>query len=138
MRAAFSADGRRVVTSSGGKTARVWDGETSRHVAVLQGHDSGVESAVFSADGRRVVTASIDKTARVWDADTGRTIAVLQGHDSWVKSAAFSPDGQRVVTGPSTRRRASGTVRPAARSQSSRDMTPICGGRRSAQMVGAW
>jgi WD40 repeat protein len=34
----------------------------------LQGHTSGVESAVFNPDGSRVLTASRDRTARIWDA----------------------------------------------------------------------
>jgi WD40 repeat protein len=96
--AAFSPDGRRVVTASFDETARVWDAETGRTLAVLQGHGDWVVSAAFSPDGRRVVTASRDKTARIWDAETGRPIAVLDGHGGLVWSAAFSPDGRRVVT----------------------------------------
>ncbi len=96
--AAFSPDGARVVTASVDKTARVWDTNTGKAIAVLIGHDGPISSAAFSPDGARVVTASWDNTARVWDAATGKTIAVLSGHDDRVVSAAFSPDGARVVT----------------------------------------
>jgi WD40 repeat protein len=67
-RAAFSADGARVVTASEDRTARVWDWVTGQAIAVLTGHGGAVSSAAFSPDGARVVTTSIDKTARVWDA----------------------------------------------------------------------
>jgi dipeptidyl aminopeptidase/acylaminoacyl peptidase len=65
--AAFSPDGRRVVTTSWDKTARIWDVATQGQIAVLNGHDDAVRSAAFSPDGRRVVTASDDKTARFWN-----------------------------------------------------------------------
>ena len=98
--AAFSPDGKRVVTASYDHTARVWDLSGPRPVAiVLEGHTDIVWSAAFSPDGKRVVTASWDHTARVWDLSGPRPVAtVLEGHTDFVLSAAFSPDGNRVVT----------------------------------------
>jgi WD40 repeat protein len=99
-KAAFSPDGKRIVTASYDGTARVWDAETGREIAPpLKEHYDVVLSAAFSPDGRRIVTASWDKTARLWDAETGREVAPpLKGHGGVVLSAAFSPDSQRIVT----------------------------------------
>src|SRR4029077_2987519 len=72
--AAFSPDGRRIVTASFDKTARIWDANAAREIGVLRGHEGGVSSAAFSPDGRLIVTASDDRTARIWDAQTGRQI----------------------------------------------------------------
>ena len=36
--AAFSPDGKRVVTASDDQTARLWDAETGKEIAVLQAH----------------------------------------------------------------------------------------------------
>ena len=96
--AAFSPNGKWVVTASVDNTARVWEAATERELAVLQGHEGVVISAVFSPDGKWVVTASYDNTARVWEAATGRELAVLRGHENGVNSAVFSPDGKWVVT----------------------------------------
>ena len=96
--AAYSPDGRRIVTASDDKTARIWDAATGAQLAVLSGHNDVVDSAAYSPDGRRIVTASDDKTARIWDAATGAQLAVLSGHGDAVDSAAYSPDGRRIVT----------------------------------------
>src|SRR5262249_10934281 len=51
--AAFSADGKRVLTASDDDTARIWDAESGEEMAVLKGHAASVQSAAFSADGKR-------------------------------------------------------------------------------------
>jgi WD40 repeat protein len=60
-RAAFSGDGKRVVTGSDGHFAVIWDAESGKQIAVLK-HEHRAEfgriMAAFSVDGTRVVTAS--------------------------------------------------------------------------------
>jgi WD40 repeat protein len=94
----FSPDGKRIVTASYDRTARIWDAATGREIMQLSGHTDRLRSASFSPDGRYIVTGSHDKTARIWDATTGQQIRVLTGHTDGVRSAEFSPDGSRVVT----------------------------------------
>src|SRR5262249_51323678 len=98
--AMFSPDGKRIVTASWDKTARLWDAETGKPIGEpLKGHTDFVPRAAFSPDGKRIVTASYDETARLWDAETGKPIGEpLKGHENNVLSAAFSPDGKRIVT----------------------------------------
>jgi WD40 repeat protein len=96
--AAFSPDGRLVVTASWDNTARVWEAGTGKPVAAPLRHKGPVNYAAFSPDGRLVVTASLDNTARVWEVDTGKPVGRPLQHQEQVLSAAFSPNGRRVVT----------------------------------------
>ncbi len=75
--AAFSPDGRLIVSASFDKTLRVWDVGTGRPVRTLGGHGDPVMACAFSPDGHFIVSASKDKTLRVWDVATGEVVGQL-------------------------------------------------------------
>jgi WD40 repeat protein len=95
--AAFSPDGKTIVTASLDQTARLWETATGREIAILR-HEAPVTTAAFSPDGKAVLTTPVDKTARLWDAATGQELVMLRGHDGPINFAGFSPDGKMVVT----------------------------------------
>ena len=64
--AAYSPDGRFIVTASFDKTARVWNAASGQMVAELKGHAADVNSAAYSPNGCFIITASDDLTARIW------------------------------------------------------------------------
>jgi WD40 repeat protein len=105
--AAFSPDGRKVVTTSPDNTARVWDVANGAEIAVLR-HRHSITSAVFSPDGQKVLTVPIlssgDGVATVWDVGSARELLALS-HEQDVWRSVFSRDGQKVLT------LAGGTVR---------------------------
>lgn len=99
--AAFSPDGKRVLTASRDGAARIWNVADGQRVGEPLRHRAGLRSASFSRDGALIVTASDDETARLWDVETGTEIAILGGHTAAVRSASFSPAGSRIVTASS-------------------------------------
>jgi WD40 repeat protein len=101
LSAAFSPDGRRIVSGGEDNTIRVWNAATGEQLgAPITGHQLPVVDVAFSPDGQRFASASIDHTLRVWDAQSGKQIGVpLTGHTDTVSSLAFSPDGEQIVSG---------------------------------------
>jgi WD40 repeat protein len=97
--AAFSRDGRRLVSASWDHTARVWDVATGECQHILQGHTALLFAAVFHPDGTRIASAGRDPPIWVWDAATGQEVARLRGHTNYVWSLAFSPDGRTLASG---------------------------------------
>ena len=96
--AAFTPDGREIVT--GGAGLSVWDAgmAQSPRATVLARSAQTSSSAGFSPDGKLVVTASAPGTARIWRVGGGAAPTVLGGFTGLVDSAAFSANGGFVVT----------------------------------------
>jgi len=98
--AVFSPDGRRIVTASWDKSARIWDAATGKsdRLDVADMRKGGVRRV--SEDSRYVLNACVTIPPRVWNASTGKQVACIRpgGH---VAHAAFSPDSRQVVTATS-------------------------------------
>src|SRR5262249_19615642 len=105
---AFSADGRRAVTSTGAAAdpLRLWDVETGKELRRFEGFTDAVWCVDISADGRRVLAGCggdhvngtfvgpRGKTLWVWDAESETERHCFGGYAEHVNSVAFSPDGQ--------------------------------------------
>ena len=96
--AVFSPDGRRILTASSDKTARLRDAATGAPVGEPMRHEDEVVDAAFSPDGARIATASKDRTARLWDAATFKPIGEPMRHEHPVDHVAFNSTGTRIVT----------------------------------------
>src|SRR6266480_4146169 len=96
--AVFSPDGRRILTASADKTARLWDATTGAPIGEPMRHEDEVVDAAFSPDGARIATASKDRTARLWDAAAFKPIGEPMRHEHPVDHVAFNSTGTRIVT----------------------------------------
>jgi Tol biopolymer transport system component len=80
--AAFSPDGKRIVTASVDKTVRLWDAESGKQVGQpFTSHRDAVSSVAYSPDGKRIVIAFSDETAeslRILPGGTEEIVAVAK------------------------------------------------------------
>ncbi len=98
--AAFSPDGKLVVTGADDGTARLWNAATGRPVGLILRHPREVTSVAFNPDGMTVLTGCLDGNSRLWRTATGEPAGpLLHSEGQGPVSAAFSPDGTRIVTG---------------------------------------
>ena len=103
--AAFSADGKRVVTvfnepraDEAEGLAQVWDAATGEAVGPVLQHIRPLSDASFSPDGQKVMTACADFRVRVYETTTGKLVGKAIDHNPAVAMAKFSPDGKFVFT----------------------------------------
>lgn len=76
MTKSFSLDGKHLISSSGDKTAKLWDIATGREIMTL-GHDNDLLAAFFSSDSTNVFSADDQGILRCWGIATGETTAKL-------------------------------------------------------------
>jgi WD40 repeat protein/serine/threonine protein kinase len=96
--AAFSPDGRWLVSAGEDAKVIVWDFAARMPVATLTDHTKTVTSVDFSPDGKWFATGSEDHTVIVWDAARREKVAVLFGPPAMVIAVAFSPDGRLLAS----------------------------------------
>ena len=60
----------------------MWDSESGRALATLEGHSAVVTACVATPDDRRMVSASWDQTLKILDVDSGVSLYVSRISDS--------------------------------------------------------
>jgi WD40 repeat protein len=96
--AAFSSDGRYVVTVGPDNYARVWSTQNWNLVFQLKEQGKTVNRAGFSPDSQYIFTIS-SKRAKIWNSETGEHVSEFDlGKDyEYSKELTFSPDGSLIL-----------------------------------------
>jgi WD40 repeat protein len=79
MDAAFSPDGKRIVTGGREATLTLWDAEKATEIRTFRGHEKEIQGVAYSPDGIRIASGSLDRTVRVWNTEDGKTVLTLKG-----------------------------------------------------------
>jgi WD40 repeat protein/serine/threonine protein kinase len=100
--AAFSPDGKTLVSGSTDQTVRIWDAATGTLLRTLELHEPAFR-VVFSPDGSQLFIACSDRTFKLWSTASWNLTAVLEMEPALRKGRrgepAFSPDGRHIVCG---------------------------------------
>ena len=94
----FSSSGKFILTSSIDNTARIWDGNSHKHVTTVTQPD-WVTCATFSPNEQLLATCSKDQLVRLWNTSTWQEICEMKGHDSEIRMVSFSPDDKFLASG---------------------------------------
>ena len=98
-RAVYSADGKRIVTSSRDGNVAVWNVSDGTESFRAKGkHNGWVNSVSVSRDGKRIISGSTDKSARIIDLDPVLVEKTFQGNEESGKWAFFLPSGKEIVS----------------------------------------
>ncbi|HEV3083538.1 MAG TPA: sigma factor-like helix-turn-helix DNA-binding protein, partial [Gemmataceae bacterium] len=130
-RAAFSPDGRILVTSTcrvspGDNGSRwenhalhLWELATGKERLTIkfgkEGWEYEIEQITFSPDGKRLALARRDRIIQLLDAATGKELMRHAGYDAPIYCLAFTPDGRGLATGHSDSTILLWDISPAAR-----------------------
>ncbi len=104
----ITSDGTMVATGGGGNLyfqfqdkqpgeTILWDFETGKELARLEGHKNQVKHVRFQPNGNRLISIGYDGDAIVWNVDTKQEVGRLPASFGRCEAAEFSKDGKQLL-----------------------------------------
>jgi len=97
--AAFSTDGRLVLTGSDDRSARLWEAATGRELRRFYSPDRPIGAVAITNDSRFVLTDGYPDKPYLWDAATGKELNSFQGSYGPVAEVSLSYDARYLLSG---------------------------------------
>ncbi len=94
----FTADSKRLISSSFDRYIKVWDLETGKCLQSWQS-SAPIYRIALSNDGKVLASGSECGSVFLWELATGKLLNTLAGHNSVVMSVVFHPNGQLLASG---------------------------------------
>jgi WD40 repeat protein len=94
---AFTADGRRCITTSHDRTVCLWDATAWTLMQQLTGHESPISALAISPRGDLMVTGDEGGILRLWDVQSGRELTELHERVNQIVGLVFSHAGRSLV-----------------------------------------
>ncbi len=109
--AAYSPDGKTIVSGGEEDTVQIWNAHTGKNIKTFTLKEQEYIGYIkYSPDGKTIATRGEESTIELWNPHTGKHFKTLAGHekpdtfyeghpDMPIASFAYSPDGKTIVSG---------------------------------------
>ncbi len=98
--ATFAGSEDRIAAAGHDWTVALWESASqSEPVALLQGHDSAVQTVAVDPAGRWLVSGGADRNVKMWNLDTRDARRTFRNHSDFVSALAVAPDGATFAAG---------------------------------------
>jgi WD40 repeat protein len=95
---AINADGSKLASGSGDKTARLWNVADGKELAKFTGHGGPVTAVAIGSGGAPVASGAADNSLKLWNAADGMEIKNFAGHTAAIVAIALPASGQSLVS----------------------------------------
>ncbi|MFT5820674.1 MAG: WD40 repeat protein [Crocinitomix sp.] len=95
---AISNDGKKLTGAGFKNKVKVWDIESTKMEAELEGHEGGILALDFHPSKPWIVSGSLDQTARIWDYEKKKELIKFEEQTISIHDVKFSPDGNHLAT----------------------------------------
>jgi WD40 repeat protein len=96
--AAFSRDGRSIMTASEDHSVRIWSVSDGTSIGECLKHPDWVFSLELSPDGSAILTACRDHMARLWSLERRELLCAPLEHEDEIMHAVFVPGSDWILT----------------------------------------
>lgn len=95
----FSPDGKTLASGGADRMVHLWDVESGKRQATLEGHTHHVTAVAWGLAGREVASGAADGVVKIWDLKTGKAARTINGIKSEVTRLVYvGSDGRVGIT----------------------------------------